>query len=150
MSGMSIIELIIVVVVVVLITSIIIFSFSVVSRNQLLNNSVDQVTSLVKEARAKTLSSENLSQFGVHFASTSATLFEGELFVGGAVTNKVITLPESLEISNISLTGGGDDILFQRITGKTNEPGYVTVDFKSGSSKERKIIINIMGVIDVE
>lgn len=107
------------------------------------------VESLFIQARTQTLSSVDSLQYGVHIESSQTVLFRGVVFTSGDPGNKVLNTPTSLEISNISLKGGGNEVVFKRLNGETNEYGTVVIRLKSDISRTRNIIIEKTGVVSV-
>jgi hypothetical protein len=135
-----------------LLLSIVSISFTSFRNAQTLENSVSEIISLIREARGKTLSSEDSSQYGLHFEASRMVFFKGTVFKEpgpAAPYNREIQLSPLVEISSISLAGGGSDVIFKRLTGGTNQYGSVVLRVKSDTSKTRTININSTGAIDV-
>src|SRR3989338_6463803 len=84
-----------------------------------LESDARRVESVLRLARTRTLSSLNSSNFGVHMEATQAVLFEGSTYDSGDPDNKVFTLAAANEVYDISLAGGGDDVVFDKLTGTT-------------------------------
>ncbi len=145
-GGFTLIELLITGALVVLAVAVIVSSFSSFSKNQGLGNTADMILTAIGEARSKTLSSEGSNQFGVHFASSSATVFSGIVYDAASATNIVYKFPLSSEVSLLSLSGGGSDVVFQKITGKTDQYGSVTIRLKSNIATTEVININNSGI----
>ena len=115
-----------------------------------LNGTLETGASFLLEARAKTLSSENESRYGVHFRHEATVLFKGAAFTEGALGNEVAPLPSSVEISNVSLQGGGNDVVWNRLTGEADAYGAVAFRLKSDTSKVRTLRIEKTGIISTE
>lgn len=115
--------------------------FSNFRHTSALNSATEEGVSLLVEARSQTLSSQNAMQYGVHFESGRMVLFQGSSYVSGDPANQVVPLPAGVEISTISLGGGGSEVVFQRLTGQTSNFGTVT--FRSTSDPTKTRIINI-------
>ncbi len=128
---------------------IIVFSFSPLRNNQELTNTVQETINLLNSARSKTLSSEGSSQYGVHFESSRIILFKGASFSESSPDNNVVALSSLVEISVINLNGGGNNLVFQRLTGKTNNYGTITLRIKSDVSKTKIIDIKNIGIVNV-
>lgn len=58
----------------------------------------------------------------------------------------IIDLPDIISITDISLNGGGADIVFERITGETSDYGSFTLTDNEGNNTI--VSINSFGVID--
>ncbi len=104
------------------------------------------VTVLLVEAREKTLSSQNRMAYGVHFASTSVTLFSGGAYMVSDPSNKVVTLHSRALIATTTLAGGGSNVFFKRLTGETDEVGEVIIVLKSNEAASTTVTINKTGV----
>lgn len=148
-KGFSLIEIIIVIAIFAALFVITLTAFSRFNNNQALNRSVSEVTSILNEARALTLASKNNAVYGVHFLSDRVTLFTGQIFSPSDPDNEVNVISSKVSISNIALSGGGDDIIFQRLTGKTNQNGTITLSLISDSSKSKTITVEVSGIIEI-
>ncbi len=114
--------------------------------NQLLASETENIVTLIKEARSQTVFSKNSSQYGVHFESGRAVLFPGTVFSEPNSANKEVKLHGGLSVSDWSLNGGGQDVVFERVTGKTDEYGTVTVSLKNNPAKVKIITIGETGI----
>lgn len=150
MKGLTFIEIVIATAIILVITTFTLVTLNTFRENQSLKNAVNETVSLINQARSKTLSSQDFSQFGVHFESSRAVLFKGITFSEPNADNIVFSLPASIEISGISLNGGGVDLVFQKLTGKTNEFGTIVFRVKNDISKIKTIDIINTGIIDIQ
>ncbi len=148
-KGFTMLELVVVVAIVVLLASVIITSFSKFRNSKVLDTGVENTLSVLVKARGNTLSSKNAYQYGVHFEATQAVLFRGATYSSSDTNNEVALLDNALEISFISLTGGGSDVLFDRLTGKTDMDGTVVIRVKSDTTKTKTVTINATGIASV-
>jgi hypothetical protein len=103
----------------------------------------------LNEARALTLASYDNTVYGVHLLPDRATLFKGNTFSSSDPDNKVNVISSRVSISNIVLSGGGNDIIFQRLTGKTGQNGTITLSLISDPSKSKTITIQVSGIIEL-
>ncbi|MFH1533753.1 MAG: type II secretion system protein [Nitrospirota bacterium] len=94
-----------------------------------LRSQVSQFTSYVRLAHSNALSGLSNQSHGIHLETSSYTTFIGSSYDPLDEYNFVIDLPEIIEIQNISLNGGGNDIIFTTTAGETNN--YGSVDFVS-------------------
>ena len=148
-KGFSLIEIVIVIAIFVVLFALTLTAFSRFNSNQALNRSVSEVTSVLNEARALTLASFDNTVYGVHLLSDSTTLFKGQTFSPSDPDNKITTISSKVSISNIVLSGGGNDIIFQRLTGKTDQDGTMTLSLVSDSSKSKTITVEVSGIIEI-
>ncbi len=149
-KGFTFIEIIVAVAILMIITIVAITSLNTFRENQSLNNAVNETVSLINQARSTTLSSQDFSQHGIHFESARAVLFKGVAFSEPNVDNVVFATPSSVEISSIFLNGGGVDMIFQKLTGKTDQFGSIIFRVKNDISKTKTIYIKNTGIINVQ
>ena len=148
MKGFTVIEIIIVIVILAVLTAMALTSFSGFRQNQTLNSDTSKIVSVINEARSKTLSSQYFSQYGARVESSKVILFKGATYSGGGISTT--TISTALEISGISLAGGGSDVVFQKITGKTDNYGAITIRVKTNTSKTKTINISSTGITNVQ
>lgn len=124
--GFTLLEIIISIGVLTLISSLALVSF-INSRNvREVAISGQDVISVLRLAQSKALGGEDNSAWGIHLEQGQSVLFRGISYVGATFTQN-FPLPARLEIANISLTGGGSDVIFKRITGRTDQAGSFEV-----------------------
>ena len=111
-----------------------------------LDSEAEKISSILKSAQNKTLSSQGSSQYGVYFnAPNQYILFKGENFAEREASfDKVFNLPSSIEIYEISL-GGGNEVVFENLTGFSNVSGFVSLELVADSSKNKTIYIEDSG-----
>ncbi|MBI4359832.1 MAG: hypothetical protein HY564_01930 [Candidatus Jacksonbacteria bacterium] len=105
-----------------------------------LNGESHLLVSTLNRAREKTLSSEDSSNYGVHFESDKYVLFKGAVYDSLDAGNIVRTLPVSLELFNINFSGGSD-VIFDRVTGRTDDDGTVIIRMINPTSNFREISV---------
>ena len=110
----------------------------------------ENVMTMLDEARKSTLSSFKSSQYGVYFTATSTTLFSGTTYTPGAPDNDIYVLDSGVEITGINLNGGGDELVFKRISGETEEYGTIEVSSLRGSTSPRIITIYETGLVEID
>jgi len=145
--GLTLLEFLIVTAVGVVILTIVFSTFTTFRNNQLLTSYSESITATLQEARLNTISSKNDMQYGVHFESDKYVLFEGTTYSPSDPQNREIGIRNTIEISPISLNGGGSDVLFERLLGKTSQYGTVVLTLKSNASTTRTINIDQTGTI---
>jgi len=145
-QGFTLIEILVSVAVIVLLGSAGLVSFTTSRNVRDLSTGTQTVLSVFRLAQSKTLAGENDSAWGVHLAAGQVELFEGNTYAGSA-NIQVYALPISLEITNISLNGGGSDILFQRITGEADKSGTFTINVTARPASATGIIIDTSGKV---
>lgn len=148
--GFTLIEFLIVIVIIAVLSAIIVSSFSGFRNNQVLSGETQEVTSLLYEARGRALASENAQEFGVHLESGKAVLFAGSTYSAGDPDNEETALDSLVEIASIALTGGGNDIIFNRISGTTDENGTFEVRLVDDIANKNTVTVEPSGVISID
>lgn len=132
-DGFTLLEILISVGIIALIGSLGLVSFISSRRTRDLNVETQSVLAILRLAQSKTLSAEGGEPWGMHLESDKYTLFPAQnSFNAVTASNTVYILPSTLEIANISLSGGGQDVIFQRISGRTPQSGTFELRVKSG------------------
>ena len=149
-KGFSLIEMIVVIAIGAVLVVAVIISFSSFRNSKIVDISADQILSVINEARVKTVSSEDYSRFGVRLEAGRVVLFKGDIFTEPSSSNVQTTLSSLVEISNISLNGGGADIIFQKLTGKTNNYGSLQIRLKSDNNKYKTISVKSTGIANIQ
>lgn len=145
-GGFTLIELIVVVAILVVISGIIISAFVVFNHSQAVDKDTEMVVETLRLARSQTLASKNATQYGVHFSPLSITLFSGSSYVASASTNVVFSLHSGDTISSVTIPAGGEDVIFDRLTGATTDAGTVTVS-SADLSLSKSVTIYSTGLI---
>lgn len=119
------------------------FSFS---KSRAIDVASERIIDTLRIARSHTLASKDESTYGVHFASSTITLFKGSSFSSVDPNNIVYTFPRFVELSVIDLVGGGNDVIFQRLTGETDEFGTTTLQLISDPTTTATVFIRNTGL----
>lgn len=135
-KGFTLVEILVSLSVLAIISGIVMFSFSSVNSSGALERSASDVVSALNQARSQTLSSKDNSIYGVRFEESEVIIFR-ESFSAGNSENVSVTLTSPVSLSEVSLAGGGSEVLFERFTGKVAAHGTVTL---SGSASSTKVI----------
>lgn len=124
-----------------------------------LASTASRIISTLRYSQNKSIVGEGTSTWGVHFDTTSShffSIFQGSSYASGTNTEPVY-LTDGVSLSNISITGGGNDIIFTRLTGKTSTDGSgtgnraVCVTLSSDSSACKKgIVVKSNGKISLQ
>jgi len=150
-SGFTLFEVVIVIAILAVLAAIVIPDFFPFKKNSDLDNGVQEFVSVLRLAQNKTLSSEGNSQYGVYI-DTGASPNQYILFKGASYASRIVSadqvyaLQEMLEFYNISL-GGGNEIVFDRLTGSSQETGSVSARIKSDMDKNKTVYILSSGVV---
>jgi Tfp pilus assembly protein FimT len=145
-KGITLIETILALAFITLITGFVVISFGKVNANEALDKSADLVVSVLNEARFMTLSSVNDARYGVHFDSNQVVLFQGPTYNPSASSNVPTLLNAQVGIQNVSLSGGGSEVVFNRLTGETSQTGSLQIYLKSASTTYKTVNISSVGI----
>ena len=149
-TGVTLTEIIVVIAIMVILLALTIETFNSLGATRALDTNTQGIVLELAKARSLTLASKNEKQYGVHIASTSVTLFEGTTYSVGSASSTITYFNPSVSISALSLTGGGSDIVFDRLTGKTAEPGTITVSISGKLSGTKTIAVYGTGVAEIQ
>ena len=144
--GVTLIELLIALSMVALISSIILASFSQFRSRQTLDASVEVVLAAFSAAHLDTISSKNDDIYGIYLKQNEVIYFKGSPYPGDSDPGNVhYILPATLEVANISLSGGGSAVFYKRLLGGTNNYGSFDVRVKANTTVKSTVTINQTG-----
>lgn len=114
--------------------------------NSDLENSREGALQALRRAQVETLASKGDSQWGVYFATSALphqyTLFQGPSYALRTQTSDVVfNVPRRIEIFQMGLVGGGQEVVFGRVVGTTTEAG--SIGFRVISDPARTAVISI-------
>lgn len=121
----------------------IVFALRSFTRVQEVTNQIDRIAGVVQKAQSQTLAGEGDVSYGVHFDSDQIVIFQGDTY-SDADSNNVVYAIDNVGLS-WTFTGGGDDIIFARLTGMTTQTGTVTVTHMQDNSINQDLTINSLG-----
>jgi len=148
-NGFTLFELLLVISLIVIIFSVTISVGRTFSSNVDLENTVKGISSKIKLAKSQSISALDGIHYSVRVKPSKIVIFKGSTFTEGLSTNSEYVFSDNIKISSHSL-GGGDDIVFSRLTGLTNNSGTITVQVINDPSNERQIFINSDGQISLD
>lgn len=146
-KGATLIEILISIAITLIIAMIAITSFSEYRTRKTLDASLEEVMSAFSKAYFDTVASRYDMQYGVHIQSDMVVVFPGNTYNSSVASNTVYAMYSTNEIANISLVGGGSDVVFSRIYGTTTQSGTFDVRSKSNTSKKYTVTVNPSGVV---
>ena len=147
-SGFSVIEIFIVVGILALLTGIIFGTFVSYRKSEALNKDTETIIEVLRQARSQTLSSQNASQYGVHFETGKVTLFTGTSYSAGVSTNQDFIISSTDTIITINLLGGGSSVIFKRLSGETDQTGTVVISSPT-SPRTKTVTIYATGLVEI-
>jgi prepilin-type N-terminal cleavage/methylation domain-containing protein len=100
----------------------------------------------LEEARSSALNGRSGGQFGVHFEPDQYVLFEGAAYSVADPDNFVHTLSGFVSVSDVNISGGGNDIIFASVSGEPDQTG--TIEFTDSSGATKTVTVNSAGTVD--
>lgn len=149
-KGFTALELIVVCGIAILLAGLSIATFVSLSDYQSLDKNVDVIISYLQKARNQTINSKDDDQYGLRFASTSVTLFQGTSYNAASTTNLVYDISSKVALSSLSLTGGTTTVYFLPITGKPSATGTAVYRLNNSASTTKTIIIYGSGLVETQ
>jgi len=137
-KGFTLLEVLVVLAIIGLLVVILTTSFNSFNKNQSLQKDTENIVAVLKQARNQTLASKNSNSYGVHFASSTITLFVGNVYDQNSLTNEITYLNQNNLISGLSLYGASTSVVFQKLTGETGQ--YGTINITSGGTSDTKVV----------
>lgn len=146
-TGVTLVELLVVVAVFVILAATSVQVYFSFQKKSELTNSVEELVSVLRLSRNKTMASETASNFGVHFESVKFVLFRGTSYNPSATDNEIHNLSKRVEIYEINLSGGGAEVIFNRVTGETNQTGTISLRLKDDVSQTETAVVYSSGEV---
>jgi prepilin-type N-terminal cleavage/methylation domain-containing protein len=149
--GFAIIEFVITLAILGVLTTISFNGFVAMRHYVILDGGIQELSGVLRLAQSRALASDQQSKYGVYLNSSlfpnSYVLFKGPDYQNReSAYDQNYWLPSSLEFSAIDL-GGGNEIIFDRITGMPMQSGSLTIRLRVNPPQEKTIHIASSGVI---
>lgn len=150
MRGFTFVELMLVVAIMLLVTATTVAGFYSYARGKALQSAERLVRSTLEDAHARTLGADKNLQYGVRLATSTntITLFEGDTYSAVDPNNIDTVLTSYVTIADVSLNGGGYDVVFDRLVGTTDTYGTISLLLATGDSATRTISVLRSGIIE--
>lgn len=150
-AGFTIVELIIVIAILAILAAIPIADFVLMQKRTNLDNAAQDFIGIVRFAQNKTLAADSASQYGVYLDTlvfpNKYTLFKGASYALRDVSSdQVYSLSDTIEFYDVSFAGG-NEIVFNKVTGVTQESGNVSLRVKADPSQNKTVYISNFGVV---
>jgi len=107
-------------------------AFSFLTKKSDLDSSANNIFSIISLAKNRTLASEGAKQYGIYFDTSvnpnKYVLFQGLNYVSrNSVFDEIHYLPSGIEFSSVSFFELNNEIVFNRLEGSVNNPGFVVL-----------------------
>ncbi len=126
-KGFTLIELLIVLGIVAIIFSLVIGFLNNFKDKESIDKNINLVAEVLRQAKHDTINSKDSSQYGVHFDSDKIVVFVGPTYSSLNPTNQTYPLDPNIVVYSTSISGGGSDIIFNKLSGSTDNNGDVTL-----------------------
>ncbi len=113
-------------------------------------NQAREIQAILENAQNKTLASEGASSYGVYFDTAANPqqyiLFKGSTFATRDTSfDQMYKLPNQIEFSDVNVAG--NQVVFDRLSGTTQEPGTISVQQKTDPAQVGTVYIGSIGQI---
>ncbi len=149
-TGFTLLEILISLSLIVVLAGLVFYSISGFRNKEALDTESRQISSILEEARSLTLSGQGGNAYGVRLQGDQIIRFVGTSFASGTASNITYTLNPAVKLNNVSLQGGGSDVVFDKLRGTTANYGTMILNLVSTTSSKKTITINSTGIIDVQ
>ena len=152
-SGLTIVEILVVLAIFGLILSMSFFSYKSWQRQILVNNTKDEIKSVLIRAQQSATAAASNRAWGVHFETSTYTLFPGDFYNQSDPDNKIWSLHgveifESYNAVSDGAGGYGPDVVFDKFHGTTYNTGTVNIIISGNPSFSKDVTIQSSGQID--
>lgn len=151
-KGFTFVELMVSVGLIVLLAVLAVPALRIFQQQQNVGQKAQEIMGVLRSAQSKTVASEGSSSYGVYFNTGSIphqyTLFKGSTFAARDVSvDETYKFPSTLEFFNVNVAG--NQVVFDRLTGFTSQPGNISVRLKSDTSQTRTVYVESVGQIGI-
>lgn len=150
-KGFTLIELLIVVGIAGIFVAISAGVYSTLRQRSSLELVAREMQSVFNLARDRTLASEGAQNFGVYVDSAAREyfLFPGSSYGVGNVDNERFIVPANVNILTPQFEGGGNEVVFNRLTGSTDQFGTLALQDTGDVSRIMTLCIFSAGTVEL-
>jgi len=148
-KGFSLIETLIVFAIIAIISAITYAAFSSLKNDEILKKEANNLVSILEDARSLTISGKDASNHGVFFdiLGNRTVSFAGDSYDPNSPANREYLLDSAVVILEVNLNGGGNEVVFKRLKGETENSGSVILGLSSATSTTETITIYPTGTV---
>jgi len=148
--GFTALEILIVIAILAILLATILPSFTNFRRSSLLNTDTMNLVTIINRARLLSVSSKDDERYGIHLESGKVVLFKGDTYSEGEPTNETHLFSTDLTLSIIAISGGGSEILFEKVTGATTDGKNATTTLLvTGTTSSTTVLIYPTGIATI-
>ncbi|MFH1047824.1 MAG: prepilin-type N-terminal cleavage/methylation domain-containing protein [Patescibacteria group bacterium] len=115
------------------------------SQNEL-DAAADTAADVLNQTRSSAMSGVGEGKFGVHFETDQFVTFVGDVYAVGDSANEYYPLPGFVEITSVTISGGGSEMIFANVAGTPLQTGSLV--FTDSAGLTRTIAVNAAGTVD--
>lgn len=142
MKGFTLVELVIVLAIMLLLSAVVGSLASNTLPKSQLSSEVALVADTLRRAQALTIAGKHDLAWGVHFTSSTMTLFAGTSYaVRDTQYDEIHVFPDGLAVSGLT------DVVFTAIHGTTPDVGTITLT-SGATSETRSVTVDAQGLIE--
>lgn len=148
-SGFSLIEILLVVSILAIISTSAFIWFSNYQRQTEIESASKMIISSLRDAQSRSISGKDFMKWGIFFDGTGNKfiLFRDEGGYAGATIKEETYLSSYVEFDSASLSGGCNEIIFEKINGATAQNCTIKIIDKSDNANFSGITITSSGLI---
>lgn len=148
---MSLIELLTVIGIIAVVLGIAIPAVFYFQKNSALDSAFDELVNTLRLAQSKSLASQATSSWGVYLDASSNpqqyVLFRGASYAARDPANdKIRKLPGNVEFNTLNL-GGGQEVVFSRLTGFTQQSGEIALALQGNPGSKKTLYFESSGLV---
>lgn len=143
-QGFTLIELVIVLGLMAVIGALAFASYATSRRVRDVVANGQNALSVMRTAQTRAIAGQDNTLWGVRLEANRFILFSGAAYAGSLATT-IYTLPATVEIANIALAGGGQEVVFHRLDGRTDQSGTFDVRAIGSASQIFSVTIDPSG-----
>lgn len=148
-KGFTLVEISIVVALIGILLGVSLAGFVFQRKRTDLKSSAQEIINVLRLAQSKTLASTDNTQYGAYFNNSTSpnqyVLFTGTNYaLRNPSLDVVYSLPVSMEFGSVNFNGG-NEVIFEKLTGETNQPGQLSLRIISDQSQTENVFVSGAG-----
>ena len=149
-KAFTLIEIVISIAIISILLGISMTVFRALTDDQTIDRDVENVVSYILRARNQTITGENNANYGVYFASSSITLFQGKEIGESSPSDLTFDLNNRTFLSSINLTDGLTLIYFNKGSGSPSATGTIEYQLIGHEDQKKLIKVYASGLVEVQ
>lgn len=150
-SGLTLVEILVVISILVLLAMIVIPSYRNYQKQIDVGFEAESIESILRDAQGQAMAVVNGENHGVYFnqAQEQYYLFEGTVYNPASESNITYSLSDKVEFASIDLNETGHTVVFDQLSGSTNNNGTIVIQYKDDSDIQRTITVTAEGKVEI-